>query len=100
MVDDEVSSFEDIVQELEPERDLSGFRKLPDGCRRSIKYNISCPSVWSGFVFAPDPFAAVNIARERYDIPVEEDIKVERAFEGGMNTARHSGLRDAIHPDM
>lgn len=99
MVSETSNDFDDIVAGVQPEVDLSGFPKLPEGYRRSIKYLVESETVWHSFVFAPDPFEAETIAREMYKIPDDEDVKITRVHEGGVDKARYSKGSDAIHPD-
>lgn len=92
-------NFDDIVADVEPEVDLSGFPKLPPGHRRSIKYLVESETVWHSYVFAPDPFEAETIAREMYKIPDDDDVKITRVIEGGVDKARYSKGSHVIHPD-
>ena len=93
----EDETFDQIVAGIE-ELDLSGFPKKEG--RRSIKYGVECESLkMGGYVFAPNPVEAEEIARDFYELDENEELRIYMIREGSVNKYRYSNFENPIHPD-
>lgn len=74
-------TFEDLVAELQPAVDDSGFQIIP-GRRRSLKFGVYAEGYMDTFVFAASTAQAKERARQEYDVPDDVEILAKWVREG------------------